>query len=104
MKAKRLAEEGVSHGTLVVAGHQSAGKGRRGRVWESPEGTGIYMTLILRPGIKPGTGADAYGIDGARAWQDAIQTVTGITPGIKWPNDIVMDGRKMWNLTEIVRK
>ena len=53
VKAKRLADEGAPHGTLVVAGHQSAGKGRRGRVWESPEGTGIYMTLLLRPGIKP---------------------------------------------------
>ena len=59
VKAKRLADEGALHGTLVVAGHQFAGKGRRGRVWESPEGTGIYMTLLLRPDIKPEQAPDA---------------------------------------------
>ena len=43
-----------------------------------------------------------YGIDGAESWPDAIQTVTGITPGIKWPNDIVMDGQEgLWYLTEM---
>lgn len=68
VKAKRLADEGAPHGTLVVAGHQSAGKGRRGRVWESPEGTGIYMTLLLRPGIKPEQ-APMLTVLMARAWQ-----------------------------------
>ena len=101
VKAKRLADEGAPHGTLVVAGHQSAGKGRRGRVWESPEGTGIYMTLILRPGIKPEQ-APMLTVLMAQSVADAIQTVTGITPGIKWPNDIVMDGRKVCGiLTEM---
>ena len=61
VKAKRLADEGAPHGTLVVAGHQSAGKGRRGRVWESPD---LYDTAS-ETGHQAGTGADAYGIDGA---------------------------------------
>ena len=101
VKAKRLADEGAPHGTLVVAGHQSAGKGRRGRVWESPEGTGIYMTLLLRPGIKPEQ-APMLTVLMAQSVADAIQTVTGLTPGIKWPNDIVMDGRKVCGiLTEM---
>ena len=100
-KAKRLADEGAPHGTLVAAGHQSAGKGRRGRVWESPEGTGIYMTLLLRPELKPEQ-APMLTVLMAQSVADAIQTVTGITPGIKWPNDIVMDGRKVCGiLTEM---
>ena len=101
VKAKRLADEGAPHGTLVAAGHQSAGKGRRGRVWESPEGTGIYMTLLLRPGIKPEQ-APMLTVLMAQSVADAIQTVTGITPGIKWPNDIVVNGKKICGiLTEM---
>ena len=52
-RAKHLAEEGACEGTLVVAERQNAGKGRRGRNWSSPPGTGIWMSLILRPDIPP---------------------------------------------------
>lgn len=101
VRAKRLADGGAPHGTLVAAGHQSAGKGRRGRAWESPEGTGIYMTLLLRPELKPEQ-APMLTILMAQSVADAIQTVTGITPGIKWPNDIVMHGKKVCGiLTEM---
>ena len=101
MKAKRLETEGVPHGTLVVGGHQSAGKGRRGRVWESPEGTGIYMTLLLRPELKP-EWAPMLTILMAQSVADAIHEVTGLTAKIKWPNDIVIKGRKVCGiLTEM---
>ena len=52
-RARQLAEQGAPHGTLVVADSQTAGKGRRGRHWEAPDGTGIWMTLILRPELEP---------------------------------------------------
>ena len=52
-RAKELGEKGAEHGTLVIADRQNAGKGRRGRSWESPEGTSIYMTILLRPDMMP---------------------------------------------------
>ena len=52
-KAKQLAEEGYPSGTLVVAEQQDAGRGRRGRGWESPQGAGIFMTVMLKPDIEP---------------------------------------------------
>ena len=53
VQAKRIAEEGGMHGTLVVADRQESGKGRRGRGWDSPKNTGIFMTMLLRPTVKP---------------------------------------------------
>ena len=53
MQAKRIPEEGGMHGTLVVADRQESGKGRRGRGWDSPKNTGIFMTMLLRPTVKP---------------------------------------------------
>ena len=101
IKAKRLAEEGAPHGTLVAAGHQSAGKGRRGRAWESPEGTGIYMTLLLRPELKPAQ-APMLTLVMAQSVADAIRKLTGLEAQIKWPNDIVINGRKVCGiLTEM---
>lgn len=67
-QAKKLAEEGAGQGLLVVSDSQTAGKGRRGRSWESRVGEGIFMTLLLKPDIAPGNGVhvDAgYGISGA---------------------------------------
>lgn len=101
IQAKRLAEEGASHGTLVVAGRQEAGRGRRGRSWESPEKDGIFMTLLLRPDFKPKE-ASMLTIVAAMAVTKAIQTMYGIRAGIKWPNDIVLNGKKICGiLTEM---
>ena len=84
-KAKQLAEEGHPTGTLVVAEKQEAGRGRRGRGFESPAGVGIFMTLIA-----------------ALAVSKAISEKTGQEAGIKWPNDIVMNGKKVCGiLTEM---
>lgn len=92
-KAKQLAEEGYPSGTVVIAERQEAGRGRRGRSWESPDGAGIFMTLMLRPDIKPDN-ASMLTLVAALAVAAAIRKCTGRPAGIKWPNDIVMNGKK----------
>ena len=99
--AKQLAEEGHPNGTLVVAGKQEAGRGRRGRNWESEKGTTISMTLVLKPQVNPNR-ASVITLVSALAVTKAIEKVTGHEAGIKWPNDIVMDGKKVCGiLTEM---
>ena len=93
-KAKELAEAGYPNGTLVVSDSQSAGKGRRGRSWESPSGTGIFMTLMLKPDINPNN-ASMLTLVAALAVAKAISEITGEKALIKWPNDIVMNGKKV---------
>lgn len=99
--AKRYAEEGKPHGTTVVADMQESGKGRRGRNWHSPAGTAIYMTILLRPDFEPDR-APMLTLVMALSVADAITEVTGISTGIKWPNDVVVDGKKVCGiLTEM---
>lgn len=101
IQAKRLAEEGAPHGTLVVAERQSAGRGRRGRYWESAEHDGIFMTILLRPEFKPEQ-ASMLTIIAAMAVTKAIRTMMKISANIKWPNDIVLNGKKICGiLTEM---
>lgn len=100
-KAKQLAEEGYPSGTLVIAEQQDAGRGRRGRSWESKRGTGIFMTLMLKPDINPNN-ASMLTLVAALAVSAAITKKTGRPAGIKWPNDIVMNGKKVCGiLTEM---
>ena len=100
-KAKQLAEEGHPTGTLVVAEKQEAGRGRRGRGFESPAGVGIFMTLVLKPDFAPDR-ASMLTLIAALAVSKAISEKTGVDAGIKWPNDIVMNGRKVCGiLTEM---
>ncbi len=100
-KAKQLAEEGYPSGTLVVAEQQDAGRGRRGRDWASPRGVGIFMTLMLKPDILPNN-ASMLTLVAALAVAAAIRKCTGRPAGIKWPNDIVMNGKKVCGiLTEM---
>lgn len=100
-KAKELAEAGHPTGTLVVAEQQTAGKGRRGRGWEAPAGSGIYLTLVLKPDINPNN-ASMLTLVAALAVARAITEVTGEAAQIKWPNDIVMNGKKVCGiLTEM---
>lgn len=101
IQAKKLAEEGCSHGTLVISDFQTAGRGRRGKSWNSPKGSGIWMSFVLRPAIKPQNAA-MLTIVAAMAAKDAIATVPGVEPLIKWPNDIVISGKKVCGiLTEM---
>ncbi|MEE0958819.1 MAG: biotin--[acetyl-CoA-carboxylase] ligase [Lachnospiraceae bacterium] len=100
-ECKKLAEEGAKHGTLVVAEKQTKGKGRRGRSWESPKGTGIWMTLLLRPDIEP-YNSSGLTLVTAMAINKAVQEITGLDAKIKWPNDIVVNGKKVTGiLTEM---
>lgn len=99
-EVKTLAEKGAVHGTVVVAERQLMGKGRRGRIWHSPKGSGIWMSILLRPDIRPDK-ASMLTIVAAMAVYDAVSSrVEGCA--IKWPNDIVIHGRKVCGiLTEM---
>lgn len=101
IKAQELAEKGYQSGTLVVADKQESGKGRRGRSWVSPSGTGIFMTLMIKPDINPNN-ASMLTLVAALAVAKAITSVTGEEAMIKWPNDIVVNGKKVCGiLTEM---
>ena len=101
IKAQELAEKGYPSGTLVVADKQESGKGRRGRSWVSPSGTGIFMTLMIKPDINPNN-ASMLTLVAALAVAKAITSVTGEKAMIKWPNDIVVNGKKVCGiLTEM---
>lgn len=92
--AKVLAGQGVIEGTVVVAEEQSGGRGRRGRAWSSPGGTGVWMSVLLRPKLSPAN-APKITIMAAVAVVRAIERVCGQKVGIKWPNDIVYKGKKL---------
>lgn len=101
IKAQELAEKGYQSGTLVVADKQESGKGRRGRSWVSPSGTGIFMTLMIKPDINPNN-ASMLTLVAALAVAKAITSVTGEEALIKWPNDIVVNSKKVCGiLTEM---
>ncbi len=100
-RAKELAEQESEHGTLVVADQQTQGRGRRGRSWQTPPQTGIAMSLLLRPEINPGN-ASMLTLVTALAVANAITSLSGVEAMIKWPNDVVMNGRKVCGiLTEM---
>lgn len=99
--AKALAREGAKEGTIVIADQQHSGKGRLGRTWESPSQTGIWMSIILRPDIMPDKASQLTLIAGL-GMCEAISRVTGLDAKIKWPNDVVVNGRKVCGiLTEM---
>lgn len=98
--AKQFAQRSV-HGAVFLAEKQEAGKGRRGRSWISPSGTGIWLSLLLKPEIKP-TQASMLTLVAALSMSRAIETVTGLKTEIKWPNDIVINKKKVCGiLTEM---
>ena len=100
-QAKALARAGAPHGTLVIAGGQTGGKGRLGRQFHSPAGQGVYLSVILRPNC-PASELMHLTCAAGVAMCNAIQAVCGITPGIKWPNDLVWNSKKLGGiLTEI---
>lgn len=98
---KRLARSKEVEGTTVIADKQTAGKGRLGRVWDSPSGTNIFMSILLRPQIKPDKASQITLIAGL-AMCETIREATGLDAKIKWPNDIVINGKKVCGiLTEM---
>ncbi len=98
---KELARQSAPHGTSILAGHQTGGHGRMGRSFHSPEGMGIYLSILLRPDCTPAqlmhlTCASAV------AMCDAMEQASGLRPGIKWTNDLVHEKRKLGGiLTEL---
>lgn len=98
--AKNLSQD-MSDGSLIVAEEQTAGRGRLGRSWESPKGEGIWMSIFLKPDIVPQDTPLITHV-AALAVVRAIEKVTGIVPQIKWPNDVVINGKKVCGiLTEL---
>ena len=101
-RAREYARAGCPDGSLVVAEHQSSGRGRKGRSWFSPPGTGIYATLVLRPPLAP-EHAPMLTLGAAVAIAEALREHAGIDAAIKWPNDVLVGGRKIAGiLTEMV--
>jgi BirA family biotin operon repressor/biotin-[acetyl-CoA-carboxylase] ligase len=99
--AHEAASKGAPEGTIVIAERQTGGKGRLGRVWHSPKGTGIWMSLIIRPSI-PLPKAPQLTLLTAVSLAKAIQTTYQLTVQIKWPNDLLIDGKKFCGiLTEL---
>lgn len=92
--ALELARQGYPEGTVVVAEEQTAGRGRWQRSWHSPAGCGIWLSLILRPPLAPVEVPQITLVVGASCAR-AIEAVTGLRPGIKWPNDLVWEGKKL---------
>ncbi len=92
--AKDLAKSGAGEGTVVVSKSQSQGRGRMGRCFHSPNETGLYMSLILRPG-RYQQNAGLLTACGAVAVQQAILDVTGASVDIKWVNDLYAGGKKL---------
>ncbi len=91
--AFELGQRGEPHGTLVLAEQQTAGRGRSGRSWHSEKTSGIYMTLLLRPPISP-LHAPVLTLLTGLAIRDAVLEETGLTPDLRWPNDLLVHGKK----------
>ncbi len=98
---RTLAKAGAPHGTVVIADHQTGGHGRRGRSFHSPEGVGVYLSILLRPQCIP-TELMHLTCATAVAMCRALEASAGFRPGIKWTNDLVSGKRKLGGiLTEL---
>ncbi|HUH65858.1 MAG TPA: biotin--[acetyl-CoA-carboxylase] ligase [Syntrophales bacterium] len=101
VRAKYLASDGVPEGTIVVAERQTHGRGRKGRAWFSPDGGGIYTSVVLRPSIPPYE-APKLTLLASVAVAEALMSLTALKVSIKWPNDILIKRKKIAGiLTEI---
>jgi BirA family biotin operon repressor/biotin-[acetyl-CoA-carboxylase] ligase len=92
--AARLARGGAAEGAVVFAESQTKGRGRLGRTWISPAGKGLWFTVLLRPHIPPQETTQLT-VAAATALSRAVTLQTGLVPEIKWPNDILIRGRKL---------
>ena len=100
-EAKCMAAQGAPHGTVLIADMQTGGRGRMGRSFHSPAGSGIYLSMILRPEC-PAQKLLHLTCATAVAAAEGIQAATGLLPGIKWTNDLVYDRKKLGGiLTEL---
>lgn len=95
--AREQARRGAREGFVVAATQQTRGRGRLGRAWESPAGLGLYVSILLRPAF-PVTEGGRLTILVSVAASDAVEKVAGVRPRIKWPNDLLIGGRKLGGL------
>jgi len=95
VELRRLAEEGAPEGAVVLADSQSAGRGRRGRVWHSPPGKGLYFSLLLRPQRSKAAEAAALTLVAAVSTARLLRKSSGAAVTIKWPNDLLVDRKKL---------
>jgi len=101
IRAKELGANPKNEVALIIADEQTAGRGRLGRKWVSPQGVGLYSTILLYPSI-PTVKASRITLIAAAAMAEAIRQVTSLEVGIKWPNDIVINQKKICGiLTEM---
>lgn len=91
---RHAAEQGAENGTAALCETQSGGKGRMGRTWTSPRGEGIWTSLLVRPKLPP-LQAPLITLAAALAMAKAVEGETGLSPQIKWPNDLVLSGKKI---------
>ncbi len=97
LQARLLAEQGAADGTVVIADQQSSGKGRMGRYWISPKGVNLYLSIILRPDIQLRHATQMTFLT-AVAVAEAIESCGSFTPQLKWPNDVLLNGKKVAGL------
>jgi len=90
--AKRMAKEGMGEGTVIIAGEQTAGRGRLGRKWLSPPGGSLSLSIILRPTLPQ---LPQLNMAACLATVQSIEKVSGLKPTIKWPNDVLLNGKKV---------
>ncbi len=90
--AKRMAREGMGEGTVIIAGEQTAGRGRLGQKWLSPPGSSISLSIILRPTLPQ---LPQLNMAACLATVQSIEKVSGLKPTIKWPNDVLLNGKKV---------
>src|SRR5262252_8426997 len=90
--ASMLANSGDHEGAVVIAETQTAGRGRRGRVWFSPPGAGLYISVLLVPAraVRPDRATALLTLAAGVALAEAVERATGLAPAIKWPNDLLV--------------
>lgn len=94
LEAARLAEAGCPHGTVVVADEQTAGQGRQGRRWYSERGAGVYLSVVLHP-VLAADSLPVLTLALGLAAAEAVAEATNLTCDLRWPNDVMLDGRKV---------
>lgn len=93
LEAKRMAQNGCAHGLLVVGEHQTMGRGRRGRAWSDEAGENLCISLVLRPPVASEL-APRYPLAAALGLYEALLSL-GVKTGVKWPNDLLYEGKKL---------
>jgi BirA family transcriptional regulator, biotin operon repressor / biotin---[acetyl-CoA-carboxylase] ligase len=90
--ASALAHEGARHGVVIVADEQTAGRGRRGAIWQSPPGAGLYFSFVARPDNRT---LPLITLAAGVAVRDGVRAATGLAVDLKWPNDLIVGSRKL---------